>query len=96
VKNVVDISGVRGAIVADPWGSVALAFAAGACLALIEPRGPIARAITGTLGAMALTVLRESATRRFAAEARSWIDARTRPGAQPAVVPSQPIGEPVS
>lgn len=81
MKNAVDIAAVRAAITADPWSSVALAFAAGACLALIEPRGTVARAITSTLGALALAALRESATRRFAAEARAWVAARTPPGA---------------
>lgn len=76
-----DISGLRTAIAADPWGSVALAFAAGACLALIEPRSRAARALASTVGAIALAALRESVTQRFAAEARSWVDERTRASA---------------
>ena len=75
----VDLSSARTAIVAEPLTAVALAFAAGACLALVEPRGRTRRVITSTLGAIALAALREAAGRGIAAEARSWIDARIRP-----------------
>jgi hypothetical protein len=84
VKSDLDLSTVRAAIAADPWISAAIAFAAGACIALVEPRGRLARAITSAVGAMALAALREATMQRVASEARSWIDARRPPGAKPA------------
>ena len=71
-----DLPAVRAAISADPWTSVAIAFATGACLALIQPRGRLARTIASTAGAIAMAALREAVGQRVAVEARSWIDAR--------------------
>lgn len=76
MKADVDLPALRAAIAAEPWTSLAIAFAAGACLALVEPRGRVARTITSIVGTTALAALREVAMRRVAAGARSWIDAR--------------------
>jgi hypothetical protein len=84
VTTEADLSAVRAAISADPWTSVGIAFIAGACLALVEPRGRLARAIASTVGAVALAALREAAWRRIAPDARSWIDARMPTYARPA------------
>jgi len=72
-----DLPAVRAAISADPWTSVAMAFAVGAYVALIEPRGRLARAIASTVGAVTLAALREAGLRRLATEARSWMAARS-------------------
>lgn len=79
-----DLPAIRAAIAADPWTSAAIAFVAGACIALMEPRGRLARAITSTVGALALAALREAAVRRLTTEARSWIDVRIAPGVKQA------------
>ena len=60
-----DLPTIRAAISADPWSSVGIAFATGACLALVEPRGRLARAIASTVGAVALAALREAAWRHL-------------------------------
>lgn len=79
-----ELPAIRAAIAADPWTSAAIAFVAGACIALVEPRGRLARTITSTVGALALAALREAAVRRLATQARSWIDVRIAPEARPA------------
>jgi len=84
VRTDADLSAVRAAISAEPWTVVGIAFAAGACLALVEPRGRLARAIASTVGALVFAGFREAAWRRVAAEARSWIDARIPTYAGPA------------
>lgn len=63
---------------------MAIALVTGACLALVEPRGPLARTIASTAGAIALATLREAVRQRVAAEARSWLDARVPAGKRPA------------
>ena len=65
MKADLDLSAIRAAIAADPWTSAAVAFAAGACIALVEPRGRLARAIASTVGAVVLATLREAAVRRL-------------------------------
>lgn len=76
MRTNLDLSAVRAAISADPWTSVAIAFVTGACLAVVQPRGRLARTIASTAGAIALATLREAVRQRAAVEARSWIDAR--------------------
>ena len=60
-----------------PWTSVALAFGAGAALALGEPRAS-RRAIAAIAGGVTLAVLRDIATRHVIGYARSWLDKRVR------------------
>ena len=79
----IDPVAVRAAISSDPWTSVAYAFAAGACLAILEPRGRVARTIASTAGAIALAALREAVRQRIASQARSWIDDRVRSPQEP-------------
>lgn len=90
MRGDVDLHAVRTAIAADPWPSLGLAFVAGACLALIEPRGRLARAVTSTLGTIAFAALRDVARQRITGEARSWIDSRIRPAAHDAAAVSRP------
>jgi hypothetical protein len=84
VRTNLDLPAVRAAISAEPWTSVAIAFVTGACLAVVQPRGRLARAIASTAGAIALAAVREAARERVAVEARSWIDARFPACSRPA------------
>lgn len=59
---------------ARPWQSVALAFAAGGCVALAGSRRPGVRALGATASAAIVEIVREYVKAR----ARSWIDARRR------------------
>lgn len=81
MKPDVDLSAIRAAIAAEPWSSLGIAFLAGACLALLEPRSKVARTIATTAGTIALAALREAARERVST-ARSWIDARVAPYSQ--------------
>jgi hypothetical protein len=62
-------------VAADPWGSVGVAFAAGACLALVEPRSRLGRALASTLGAIVLAAVRQAVVTRIA---KSWTDQSER------------------
>ncbi|HEY0993960.1 MAG TPA: hypothetical protein VGD80_43185 [Kofleriaceae bacterium] len=79
MRTDVDLSAIRAAISAEPWTAVGIALAAGASLALIEPRGRFARAIASAVGTVALAALREAAWRRIAPEARSWMATYAKP-----------------
>lgn len=68
-----DLSAARTAISAEPWTSVGIAFVTGACFALLEPRGRLARAVANTAGAIALAVVREAISQRVSA---AWVAAR--------------------
>ena len=71
------------AVVAHPWVAVAVAFAAGAGIALGErSRRSLVRATSLALGSALAAALREGATRGLAKHARSWLDERDRPYAQ--------------
>ena len=78
---------LKKAVIAHPWAAVALAFAAGAGIALGErSQRSLVRATSLALGGALAAALREVAARGLAKQARSWLDARERPyaGATPA------------
>ena len=67
------------AVVAHPWVAVAVAFAAGAGIALGErSRRSLVRATSLALGSPLAAALRQAATRGLANQARSWLDERDR------------------
>jgi len=74
---------LKKAVIAHPWTAVALAFAAGAGIALGErSRRSLVRATSLVLGSAFAAALREGAMRGLAKHARSWLDERDRPYAQ--------------
>lgn len=52
---------LKAAIIARPWTGVAIACAAGAGLALVDPRGRLMRAATSALGGFLVAIVREIA-----------------------------------
>ena len=61
-----------------PWPAVGVAFAAGALLAIMQPRPPrtaVGRSLLAAIGGVALTLVREVAMQRALVAARGWLDA---------------------
>ena len=69
-----DPEALRAEIVAHPWRTVTLAFAAGVYFALSEPGSRAARTLAGTLASTAFVAARDVMFRRVRTQARSWID----------------------
>ena len=70
-----DVASIEAAIVAHPWRGIGLAFAAGVGLALLEPRGRVARAAGSAIGTLVLAAIRELARERVVTHAKTWAEA---------------------
>lgn len=76
---------LRGTIARHPWQAVAIAFAAGAAMAVAErSRSALVRAAGLAAGNVLVTIARERGARELAKYARSWLDERVRVYAPPA------------
>jgi hypothetical protein len=74
VSSTIDL---RATITAHPWQAMAVALAAGAWLALEQPRAPrnaLSRSLFATVGGITVGVARDLATRRFLGYVRGWLD----------------------